>query len=222
MDGRPIVRPFYPGGDYENYEYPENCVVVDNPPFSILSNIVDFYLSHGVDFFLFAPGMLSFSLCQRKINTVIINQSVIYENGAVLNTTFITNMGDFKIRTSVELNNRLKKYKKPKKANLPKYSYPENVLTVNALQKLVNANVDISFKSDELHFTRALDSQKACKKAMYGAGFLISDNAKTRMQKAQAQAQAQAQTQSQENVCVWELSDREKSIIKNSGDETDE
>ena len=36
-DDVPIVRPFYPGGDYENYDYPEGCVVVDNPPFSIFA-----------------------------------------------------------------------------------------------------------------------------------------------------------------------------------------
>ena len=28
IEGRPIVRPFFPGGDYKNHEYPENCVVV--------------------------------------------------------------------------------------------------------------------------------------------------------------------------------------------------
>ena len=36
-DDVPIVRPFYPGGDYENYDYPEGCMVVDNPPFSIFA-----------------------------------------------------------------------------------------------------------------------------------------------------------------------------------------
>lgn len=33
-----FCRPFYPGGNYENYDY-KNKVVVDNPPFSILSKI---------------------------------------------------------------------------------------------------------------------------------------------------------------------------------------
>ena len=36
-DDVPIVRPFYPGGDYEHYDYPEGCVVVENPPFSIFA-----------------------------------------------------------------------------------------------------------------------------------------------------------------------------------------
>ena len=39
IEGREIVRPFYPGGDFERYEYPEGCIVVDNPPFSIFAKI---------------------------------------------------------------------------------------------------------------------------------------------------------------------------------------
>jgi len=33
LEGREIVRPFYPGGDYQNHDYPPGCVVIDNPPF---------------------------------------------------------------------------------------------------------------------------------------------------------------------------------------------
>ena len=37
-----VIRPFYPGGDYEHAEYPENSIVIDNPPFPILSKIEKF------------------------------------------------------------------------------------------------------------------------------------------------------------------------------------
>ena len=33
LDRACFVRPFYPGGDYQSYDYPPECVVVDNPPF---------------------------------------------------------------------------------------------------------------------------------------------------------------------------------------------
>lgn len=36
-------------------EYPDGCVVVDNPPFSIPAKIIRFCQAHGVRFFLFAP-----------------------------------------------------------------------------------------------------------------------------------------------------------------------
>lgn len=48
---RKIVRPFWPGGDYERFEYDDGCIVIDNPPFSILSKIIDFYMKKGIGFF---------------------------------------------------------------------------------------------------------------------------------------------------------------------------
>ena len=56
-----IVRPFYPGEDYEHADYPDGCVVLDNPPFSILSKICEFYLDRNIPFFLFAPSLTAFS-----------------------------------------------------------------------------------------------------------------------------------------------------------------
>lgn len=61
IDPAKIVRPFYPGGDYENFDYPEGAVVLDNPPFSILSRICGFYLDRGIPFFLFAPSLTALS-----------------------------------------------------------------------------------------------------------------------------------------------------------------
>lgn len=34
IDPSKVVRPFYPGGDYERFDYSGGAVVVDNPPFS--------------------------------------------------------------------------------------------------------------------------------------------------------------------------------------------
>ena len=52
-----IVRPFRPNGDYTTEEYPDGCVVIDNPPFSILAKIVKFYVAKDIKFFLFAPTL---------------------------------------------------------------------------------------------------------------------------------------------------------------------
>lgn len=46
-----FIRPFFPGGDYQKNKYPEGCVVVDNPPFSILAEIIRWYSDHGIRFF---------------------------------------------------------------------------------------------------------------------------------------------------------------------------
>lgn len=61
IDPDRIVRPFYPGGDYERFEYPKDCVVLDNPPFSILSKILRFYDERSIAYFLFAPTLTIFS-----------------------------------------------------------------------------------------------------------------------------------------------------------------
>jgi hypothetical protein len=88
-----FVRPFYPGGDYRNERYPEGCVVVDNPPFSIMSEILRFYDSKGIRFFLFAPTLTLFSSSSASTCTALAcTLAVIYENGASVNTSFLTNL----------------------------------------------------------------------------------------------------------------------------------
>lgn len=89
-----FLRPFYPGGDYENFDY-SNGVVVDNPPFSIFSKIVRFYTEREIPFFLFAPYLTTFSALSKikKIPTFLIANAVItYENGAKVKTNFVTNL----------------------------------------------------------------------------------------------------------------------------------
>ena len=84
-----IVRPFYPGGDYENCEYPAGCVVIDNPPFSILAQIAKFYIENGIKFFLFAPHLTLFS-AKVEYTRIVVGASIVYENGANVKTSFIS------------------------------------------------------------------------------------------------------------------------------------
>ena len=46
IDPSRIVRPFYPGGDYRTFDYPTGAVVLDNPPFSIISKIIACSCNH--------------------------------------------------------------------------------------------------------------------------------------------------------------------------------
>ena len=91
IDPSCIVRPFWPGGDYESYTYPEGCVVLDNPPFSILSKICGFYLARGISFFLFAPSLTAFSgrSIVMRVNHIICDAQIVYENGAMVRTSFV-------------------------------------------------------------------------------------------------------------------------------------
>ena len=83
-----VMRPFWPGGDYEREEYPAGCTVVDNPPFSILSKICSFYMERSIKFFLFAPSLTALGAAGRRYvldtNHIIPHGSITYENGAVV------------------------------------------------------------------------------------------------------------------------------------------
>ena len=206
-----IVRPFYPGGDYENYEYRDGAVVLDNPPFSILSRIVDFYIEKGIPFFLFAPGMTLFgTMSNRDVNAVIIDSRIIYENGAKVKTNFLTSFGEYAIETSTVLNEAVKiamhKTKQKKKKQLPKYQFPNELLMVNDCMKIVSKGFDFRVKRDEIQFTRQLDSQREIKKTLYGGAFLLSEKATAEKLEAEKKAA--------EKKIRFELSEREKEIIK--------
>ena len=140
---RPVVRPFYPGGDFEHYDYPEDCVVVDNPPFSIFAKICDWYVEHNIPFLLFAPAMSSI----RKNCTYIgASCSITYENGANVNTAFVTNMmGDLICTTAPEIYRAVKTANdaqlKEKKKTLAKLSLPDCVLRASTLHTMSRAGI---------------------------------------------------------------------------------
>ena len=90
-EDREIVRPFYPGGDYEHFDYPTNCAVIDNPPFSILSKIAEFYERRKIKYFLFAPQLTAF--VRQAKSHIGVGAKIIYQNGAVVNTGFISSDG---------------------------------------------------------------------------------------------------------------------------------
>ena len=97
IEGLKVLRPFYPGGDYISVQYDENCVVIDNPPFSIISQIIRFYNAKGVKYFLFAPHLTIFG-SNQDYTAIVTSVDIVYENGAKVKTAFVTNMmGDVKI-----------------------------------------------------------------------------------------------------------------------------
>lgn len=119
-----IVRPFYPGGDYENYDYSGGAVALDNPPFSLVSKIIDFYQERNVPFFLFCPGLTFFSTMvgRPEITGIVIDVGIIYENGANVPTCFLTNLDDVNvIRTAPDLHQKIKEIQENEKASLPKF-----------------------------------------------------------------------------------------------------
>lgn len=217
LQGRTILRPFKPGGDYESEEYPSGCVVIDNPPFSILKKIKDFYIANHVDFVLFAPTLTLFSSTDNAINYVQVNAPIRYHNGAIINTSLVTNLGDNLIETAPDLRRKIVEVqqKSPIKANTAskKYEYPEHVISSALLDKYVKHVQPFVLKRSEAYFVRTLDSQRAIKKSIYGGGYLISSKAAKRLRECLQSPLVEGCTDT-EHPTKWELSEREKQIIK--------
>ena len=161
IDPSKVVRPFYPGGDYESFDYSDGKVVVDNPPFSILSKICTFYRDRGIPFFLFAPNLTIFSSTSRNGAHMLVTDCAIeYANGAIVNTSFVTSFGDDLIRTAPDLtklvNDTVKRVRRESRKHLPKYAYPPELLTVTRLNKVGKAGVDFRVKASDVAFTPRL------------------------------------------------------------------
>lgn len=204
--GRPIVRPFYPGGDYINFDYPADCVVIDNPPFSILAQIVAFYAKRGIDYFLFAPGLTLLSATEAA-SRIAVGVSVTYANGAEVSTSFLCSQGPT-IMSSPELYRVVNEANRgtisAHKVAKPKYEYPANVMTSSKLNKFSKSGVD--YEASNVVFTRALDQQREKGKSIYGGAFIVpSEPAKQALERLK---------QALDQVQVWELSPREEALLE--------
>jgi hypothetical protein len=218
IDPGKIIRPFWPGGNYEEFDYTDDCIVLDNPPFSILSRIVRDYLDNGIKFLLFAPSLTLFNT--RNGCHLVAGADVEYENGAVVATSFITNLDSAEVRSVPKLyrmiteandQNRGKKV-----VQLPKYEYPDAVLTAAMVQRYSKYGVSFAVMPEQCHFTRALDSQRPAGKAIFGSGYLLSKKAaaeKAAAEKAAAEAAEKAAV-GKAVVKRWPLSDAEKEIVR--------
>ena len=210
VDRGDVVRPFWPGGDYERFDYKPESVVVDNPPFSIISKICDFYNQYGVKYFLFAPHLTNLGICRgHGCCHVITNAAITYENGAVVNTSFVTNLDDRLVVADPELFYAIKAADKENTKSdrtIPKYEYPDNIVTAAKVGWIVNKGVPYELRKEDAAFIRSLDSQRAAGKAIFGSGFLISEKAAA--EKAAAEKAAAEK---------WKLSPREMRIIEELG-----
>ena len=204
-----VVRPFWPGGDYEAFDYPDGCVVIDNPPFSILAKIVRWYDAHGVRFFLFGPMLTLFNNASNpRIGFVAASCSITYANGAVVKTGFVTNMGEYVVETAPDLFRAVKAADdanvRATRRKLPKCSYPPDVLTSARAGWISEHGEDFRVRRGDAAFIRRLDAQVG--KAVFGGGLLLSERAAAERAAAeQAAAERAAAT-------VWTLSPREREM----------
>ena len=209
-----FVRPFYPGGDYQKEKYRKSDIVVDNPPFSILSEILNWYHEHGIRFFLFGPTLTLFSSSSTTCCAIPVGASVVYENGASVNTSFLTNLEpeDLRVRTAPTLYQAVSDANERNLAEtrreLPKYSYPDEVITSSMVAKWSRYGIDFRLPVAESTLCSELDAQKEVGKAVYGKGYLISERA------AAERAAAERAAAERAAATRWPLSERERAIVR--------
>ena len=207
LEGAEIVRPFWPGGNFQAADYPEGCAVIDNPPFSILAKIVAWYNANGVRFFLFAPSLTSISSCRDgKTAFVATHISIVFANGAKVNTSFLTNMEppDVLATTASDLFDALdaantENEKKVKKKVTP-LTLPNELITAARMGYLAVHHTPYTVRRSDAAFVRKLDNYG---KGVFGGGFLLSPRA--------AAERAAAERAAAHKI---ELSERERKLIQ--------
>ena len=209
-----IIRPFYPGGDYQSAEYPEGCVVLDNPPFSIFSQIVTWYEAHDIRFFLFAPALTTLGVIPRTsaVTVLCAGVTVEYANGAKIATSFVTNLesSDIAARSAPELyavlDQTVKREAKKTKKQVRKLVYPPEVITAAKLNWISCHGTSLAIRRDQSVYVKKLDNDSS-KSGIFGGGLLLSERAAAERAAAERAASERAAA---ERIT---LSDREKKLL---------
>ena len=215
-----FFRPFYPGGDYQKENY-SGKVVVDNPPFSILAEIKRFYTERGIQFFLFAPTLTLFSAADCEATFIPCGVAVTYENGVSVNTSFVTNLEDAGVivKTAPSLYKAVdeanERVQAANKASLPKYEYPDNILTAAIAARWCKYGVEYALNRSDCVKVTALDAQKETGDTIFGGGFLLGEDAAIERAAAEKAAAEKAA------AIKWELSEREVEIVRELGGSSD-
>lgn len=220
-----FVRPFWPETDYRDLEYPKGSVVVDNPPFSILSEIIKYYQRRGVFFFLFAPTLTLFS-SSSSCTAICVGAKITYDNGACVNTSFITNLEPgIRLRSAPTLYEAVQRAdnenQRAIKKELPTYSYPDYVLTATRIAKYSELGIDFAAPVSETAHIRQMDAQKKSGKTIFGSGYLVSERIKGHKEQADKEKikreREEMDKQDEKTVRRWELSERERRIVQSLG-----
>lgn len=151
----------------------------------------------------------------QSVSYIICDTHIEYHNGEIVKTNFITNLsgGGIAAETKPDLDRAIETAVNADKADsrenkLPKYIYPNNVITAAHMQKLAGHGVKLKIRHDECTFVRRLDAQTHLGKNIFGGGLLLSERA------AAEHAAAERAAAERASAIRWELSEREMEIVK--------
>lgn len=183
LQDKHIVRPFVPSGNYQQYVYDKNDVVIDNPPFSMTTEITKWYINHDIPFFLFINGLYAVSLSRGlhgKATMIATNANVSFYHkpkNKVIKLGFVTNLEpkNIVLRGDVALTNKLNSLTKKKALN--KFKYPENLIKNSDILKAIRSGVELQLTTNNCLFEDNLDYNKEHKlNAVHGGCYIVDDN----------------------------------------------
>ena len=229
VDPSSVIRPFWPGGDYQSEDY-TGKTVVDNPPFSILKQIVNFFDDRKIPFFLFANGLTCINtMYDRDVCAIPVGAKLTYTNGAYVSTAFVTNLEPSGTVVAVypELADAIKRASDAERSktvkHVPKYDYPDTVFTSAMGAYLAHHGVPFRIARKDARYVHGLDAQRESGKCIFGGGLLLSEKAaaeKAAAEKAAAEKAAAEKAAAEKAAAQkWKLSERELAIVHALGRE---
>lgn len=198
-----FVRPFYPGGDYQKYEYKDTDIVVDNPPFSIENKILDYYNSNNIKYFLFCDELTVIGRLtnKRKSSIIIADCRITYENEAIVNTNFVTNLDEkpkIKVRKNF-LKNDLSSETKI-------YKLPQEAISIKELSQLSRSGYEMDIDADDFVHVNRLEN---CKH-IYGGNIIL----KSSIAKSIHNTIKDIKAKKENEAIIVEFNDKEKEILR--------
>lgn len=202
-----VIRPFFPGGNYEDLaQYPVGCVVLDNPPFSLLSDIIRFYCYKGITFFLFGPALTLFSAPDMDVTYLIPDVEIEYENGARVRTGFITNMvKDLRIWLCPDLREAVEAAQADVDKTKQGFVYPDNIVTAATLGKIAKRGIELRIRKCSCEYIRTSDSAEEQGRSLYGGGYIMSDKAAAERAAAERAAATRLNISQRERAIIERL-----------------
>ena len=218
VDRKKIVRPFYPGGDYTKMDqYPDGCFVLDNPPFSILAEIIRFYCANGIRFFLFAPSLTLFTARDCDVTYIVTNSEIVYENGAHVRTGYITNaVEDVRIWLCPELSEAVEEACAEEDKTKQGFVYPDNIVTAATLGKIVKRGISLKIRKASCEAISSCDSADEQGRQLYGGGFIMSDGAAAERAAAERAAATRLSLSPREKAIIERLNNQDKDYYQNA------
>lgn len=108
------------------------------------------------------------------------------------------------------------KLRKREKREIHKYSYPDHVLTAAMLERFSKNGVHFEVRRSDCVRVSKLDYQKEHGKGIFGSGLLMSYGKAAEKAAAEKEAAEKEAAEKAANY-VWELSEREKEIVRSLG-----